>query len=680
MKKTNIIILACLVFNSFLFSQNIPKSRDLLETDKYQRRDLSMPMSRIVINFFDFNSKLSPSEYSNRNTLPINAAYLSTDKNIQGHKPETRFSRAISDLLTIYKTSEGIDAVIRKPDLWGASLFSTEWMPHALPFKAQYKDNSSLKGVDFLYDEKTIVRQLYFSGNADGYVFAGNFDGTIRFVNNVVLVDNNNLKYAITFSEPLSNFVIKGQKWFLSLNDSNLIKELIVSVAFADKNETIDTLIKRAKTPINENNVQVVLQKNEQYWDTFLSKVPHPENFELTSVKTYGVTSEQIRQAYYKAWVFTAQNVLPEDNEVYPYPQICTGKPSLWDEGEAHAPFSAAWESFLGIQFYAFIDPDLSWKAYKGLMSLVDKDGMLGGESLPSRKAQTALILYEMTKDKKSLEEVYPAIKRYLDWRLNITHWVYGDIKPTTNFKDAEFAFSALIDIQYLLKIAAILGHKKDIPVWEKKFDEFGKQSLTWFWETPQSFPIQNYWVDTQKRENRNTIWITTCLHIKNYLKGDYLTSTIKKFDKDYNPDLSFANFLMPKYPDVSYSVYGLIEHGYTDRALGTIEACLRDIARGHTAFAEQYIGDDFKADGVRPSLFGSSIIIDFVLLKNGYMFGDGNPKAISLPNNGGGVTDINIDGKMYDLEVIPESKKILFGQKERLRSIKLTKKIIDLK
>ena len=36
------------------YAINPPKSRDLLEDDTWQRRDLSMPGSRIVINFYDF--------------------------------------------------------------------------------------------------------------------------------------------------------------------------------------------------------------------------------------------------------------------------------------------------------------------------------------------------------------------------------------------------------------------------------------------------------------------------------------------------------------------------------------------------------------------------------------------------------------------------------------------------
>ena len=195
--------------------------------------------------------------------------------------------------------------------------------------------------------------------------------------------------------------------------------------------------------------------------------------------------------------------------------------------------------------------------------------------------------------------------------------------------------------------------------------------------------PVQNYWTDTKKREDRtpsHTIWVTTCLNVKDYLKGDYLLSTLKKFENDYDTDKSFANFYWPKYPDISYSVYGLIKHGYQDRALGVIEASLRDVVRAHAVFAEQYIGSDFKPDGVYPSLFGSSIIIDFVLMINGYMYGDGMPKGILLQNNGGGVSNIMLENKCYDLKVSPANNQILFGIKGKLKSLKARENLNVLK
>lgn len=659
--------------------QTIPRSADLKETGELQRRDLSMPMSRLVLNFFDFKSPKTLYEYSTRESMPLNIAYLSTEKNTPGKQAITRFSRTVTDLLTMHKSARGLDALMADPATGTARDFTTAWMPHCLPFEARYEDGA-VEGVDFIYDPQTVVRQLDFEGNTENYLFSGTANGEVEFRDNLILVENNNLRYAIGFSVSVRDFTIRSGKWYLALAGERLSnKGLTISVAFADKSESQSTLIERALAPIKRGDIAKVLRKNEKYWDDFLARVPHPHNFELTSVNTFGVTAEQIRLAYYKAWVFTAQNVLCEDPERYPYPQICTGKSSLWDEGEIRAPFSAAWESFLGIQMYAYIDPDLSWKAFKGLMSLVDEEGMLGGESLPSRKAQTALILYELTGDKESLREVCPALQRYLDWRLKITHWVYGNIQPSTDYKDAEFVFSALCDIQYLLKIFDILEMPAAAQVWQAKFDELSKNGLKWFWETPQTLPIQNYWIKSNRREDRNTIWITTCLHVKDYIKGDYLTSTMKKFDLEYDPDLSFGNFDMPKYPDMSYSVYGLIEHGFTQRAVGVMEASLRDIVRAHTRFAEQYTKEDLRPDGVYPSLFGSSMIIDFVLMLNGYLFGDGAPKGLLLPGRTGGVSDLKIQGKSYEIRTDGPNHTVLFGPRGKLHTIEAAGPIVEL-
>lgn len=654
MKQLNLLsaLLILGIFSSF--AVDIPKSNDLTETGKHQRRDLSMPMSRIVLNFFDFNSRQIACEYSNRPSMPVNAAYLSTDKNIPGSKPSFRFSRSVQDLLTMHCTSDYTE-LLNDKNLGVATSFSTKWTPHSLPYNAMYKEGMTINGVDFLYDLNTIVRTINISEKTTRLCFAGQYQGNITEENGVITVINNNINYAIAFSEPVTGFSFNENRWSVRLAQASKNKTITVSIAFAGKNE-INILNERTKKPIVRNDVKQALNKREKFWDSFLEKVPHPHNFDLTLIDSKGVKGEDIRYAYYKAWVFTCQNIIPGEPGVYPFPQIATGKASLWDEGETRAPFSAAWESFIGIQLYSYIDPSLSWEAFKGLMTLIDDEGVLGGESLPSRKAQTALLLYKITGDKKSLEEVYPSISRYLNWRMQIVHWVYGDMHATKTLKDAEFAFSALSDLQYMIEIAGILGKGQDAEKWKNKFDKLGKESLGWFWETPRSFPQQYYSTDTRKRSKGNTVWITTNLHVKGYLKGEYLKSTISLFDSNYNTDEAFAGFRIPKYPDVSYTVYGLLEHKMPERALGTMEACLRDIVRGHAAFAEQYTLPDFTPDGVRPSLFGSSIVIDFVLMANGYMLGDCTPQAILFPDKKGGVSGLRINRNIYNLSTGSQS------------------------
>ena len=83
------------------------------------------------------------------------------------------------------------------------------------------------------------------------------------------------MKYAIAFSEPVSDYTVANQKWYVSL-DSKLVKSMVVSIAFSDKKETTDEIIKRVKNPITRNDVSAVLLKNEQYWDDDVSRNPNP--------------------------------------------------------------------------------------------------------------------------------------------------------------------------------------------------------------------------------------------------------------------------------------------------------------------------------------------------------------------------------------------------------------------
>lgn len=627
MKST--IVFLFFLFGISLVQAQVPSVYDLKESGPYQRRDLSIPGSRIVLNPYDFNSLLKAAEYSNRPTMPLNVAYLSTLSNdsLPLKHPNRRFGRQIIDLLTIRRTMESFEAS-EKSETSVALSFQTEWMPHELPFTADYEGGSKITGRDFFFDEKTVVREIQFSGTDETFYLSGKISGSVYDDQNTIFCKHNHINYAIRINGDLGEVGYRNDFWYVKIDSRDYKdKSLIVSVAFADKGESRQALEARVKAPLTMMPDQIGGQ-NEKFWNELLEKVPQPMNFSFEVADPKGVTPDQVRSAYYKAWVFTAMNLLGGDKELYPYPQLCTGKPSLWDEGHEVAPFSAAWESFLGIQLYAYIDPDVAWEAFKGLMSLVQEDGMLGGESLPSRKAQTAMILYRLTGDKESLRETYPAMKRYMDWRLKITHWVYGPHLASEDKKDAEFAFSALIDMEYLQEIARLLGYPEEVKIWKKKYNDFQQQCYGWFWETPESMPYQYFDRQTGKRNWGNTVWVCTGLYVDGF-RGKYVQSLLNRFDHDYDPEKPFANFHIPKYPDVGYTVYGLIKRGYTRKALEMIEVNLRDICRAHASFAEQYIGDDFKPDGVRPSLFGSTTIIDFVLLMNNYRYDKGRSENI---------------------------------------------------
>lgn len=583
----------------------------LYETGPEQRRDLSMPGSRIVINFFDFNSTVTPVAYSNSASLPLNAAYLTTFPNTEAKGKQARMSRAVSRLLSVYK-SEGNDRYD------SAVHFNTEWRPYALPFSATYADGSRVRGIDYFFDESVIARRLHLEGFKGDLVLRGIITGNTRTGKDRLTVHNGHMQYTIGVSRK-AQITVRDGYWEMRIPVSPVRDSLNIAVAFSNGGD--QARLAGLSKALALTDIQRLLQERKNYWLDLLNRLPQPGILRLQHVATYGVQPEQLKKAYYKAWIFTAQNLLPEDPDHFPFPQICTGKASLWDEGDLLAPFSAAWESFIGIQFYAYIDKQVAWKAFKGLMSLVDSTGMLGGESLPSRKAQTALLLFKMSGDTAALREVYLALNRYLNWRLQITHWVYGDLRPTLTLKDAEFAFSALIDIRDMMSISEILNEHEGRAQWKTKHEELYRKSLVWFWEKPDTPPFQMMDLQTGKRTPGHALWVTTGLSVIPPLSGLYQQSMMKRFDNEFDPAKPFAGFSMPKYPDLAFTIRGLIQHGYRDKAEQLLEANLRDIVRARASFAEQYKPENLEPDGVRPSLFGSAALIDFCLLMNGYSY-----------------------------------------------------------
>jgi len=697
--------LTLLCLTSIIILGNIcaqpPTSRELTESDARQRRDLSLPQSRIVLNFFDFKSTNSACAYGTAANLPLHAAWLSTEKNDQSHQANSRFSRAVPELLMLYRASEtNMLASVKDSDGSLAQTYSTTWAPHALGFAGRYANGSEVHGQEFLADEEVIVRQMRFTGQASSFYVAGRYQGSAEVKGKRLLVRNGAIRYAIeldapgTFellappagfrplmcrgvSEAAWGGIASGRKpvegawWSFKIDPYSCPRGCVnIVVKFAEPEESEAELLSHVHGIADSWLLDDLLEKRNERWDRWLRAIPEPDTTDLLkAVNPKGATAEGIRQAYYKAWVFTIQNVIPADKKSYPYPQLATGKPSLWDEGEKRAPFSAAWESFLGTQFYAFIEPKIAVESFKGLMSLVDQDGILGGESLPSRKAQTAMVLYRLTGDLDMLKETYPALCRYMNWRMTISHWIYGNFKPNPMWKDAEFVFSAIIDMEHLAAVATLLGKPEEAKQWQAKRASFYKESQKWFWKTPTTPPVQN-WCGNGPVPNPqdHAIWVTTALYMDGMLQGEYIKSTLAKFDALYNLDANFAGFGMPKYPDMSYTVYGLLKQGYTSRARGVMEACIRDIVRAGAPFAEQYVGDNFRADGVRPSLFGSSTIIDFTMLMNGYKYDRGTPTIALTHAQDSGMAGLLIRGKVCELR--SSDGMVLFGEKGKMKPV----------
>ena len=563
-----------------------------------------------------------------------------------------------------------------------ARTYSTAWAPHALPFRAFYPDGSSLSGSDYFYDNQTIIRRVAFDtvglGSNPYFVVVGlNCGRSFSFRDGVFALDMGAYSVAIASdafrgarvtyyrTQLEAEYQSGGSSWprqgyWAIVVDARRLPnaELLLSVTFSGPGADRQALADQAMVPFRNGDAVAREAASSQYWDEYLKKVPEPADFAIRAVNPRHVTPAQMRQAYYKAWVFLGQSVLDPVSDRYPYPQIVTGKPSLWDEGEERARYSATWESLLGMQLYGFIDPTKAWDSFEGIMSLTDSVGMIGGESLPSRKAQTAWVLYNMTRDTARLIRVRAPLERYLDWRVKYPHWImHGAPDPT--IKDAEFVFSVLTDMEFMARICEALGDPTGALTWRGRREMFYREIQPWFWISPEATPVQYYNTETEERSPGATYWVTSGLAC-GMLQGSYLSSMLRLFDTHFDPTGNFggASMGLPKYPDISYTVYGLLFNGRATEASRVIDACLRDVVRSGGWFAEQYAtnGKPYPS-GVRPSLFGAAMMIDFMMLKNGLMYGWGEPIAVRFPSQQIGIRGVRYGDRVLDLETVSEGK-----------------------
>lgn len=599
-------------------------SDDLRESGPLQSRDLSTPGSRIVLNPYNFNLPASTtvSMYSNSDVLPLNAGYLTmkcSDRDSLG-----RFGREYRDIFQVRRLGSDGKAV-------PVSSYGTEWLPYGLPFSASYKDGNVLSGYDTFSSDSVVVRRIEadspvtvrISGRIRGTVSGLEDDGTVivdcadcRYAVKVAGVQASSVKFHVSEDDVVSGAVADSPEtagfWSVDVAD---MSGTDMAVAFSLPMQSDRDLHDAVKAALDKG-AAYALESRKKFWDDFLRhRVPHPSDFSLEDVDAHGVTAEDAGRLYYKAWVALAQNVLVPEGDEYPYWQVAAGKASLWDEGHPTAPFSAAWESFVGMQMYAHIDTDIAWSCLKGLLSLVDETGMLGGESLPSRKAHTAWVLYRLSEDRASLEEVYPALERYIDWRLTQPRWIYNGMTAEDE-KDAEFVVSVIVDMDYMTKIARVLGKDDAAGMWQKKRSDYIRNWYRWFWKTPDSLPVQ--FADNWDGRGGFPVQITSGLVIPE-LDGEYLDSMMKLFYAIYDPSKPFAGFEAPKYPDVDFTVYGLLADGKDMEAKVIMESFIRDVARSGV-FAETYFNRDGMPEpsGVRPSIFGLAGVIDFTVLKDG--------------------------------------------------------------
>lgn len=686
----------------------------IVEDDAQQERWLSIPQSRLVINPFqyrgrynniDVSSTTTQSQLNNSAALPLNLGWLHP---VEGQK--------MPNFVSVLSEQEDGTRI-------EANSYTTAWRPDRLECEASYDTGAYFVGRDYFYDEKTIVRDFVsYGGNV---TFWGTYD-VMDFYDwyeddiEPVVVDGNTLYFrdpgnwynaALTFNGPgrllfyntrndlLDNVngsaePIAGSGIWCYIAESD---RAVMSVSIDVSSGDIEELVELSRAPFVNNAYLSAMNMRTNAWNELLSKVPAPSSFALDSLGYEGADETLIRTAYYKSWALLLSNALPASPESdYPYPQLANGKPSMWNEGHRDACYTAAWESLFGMSFLAMVEPELAWDCFLGYMTLVDDTGMLAGESLPSNKATAAWTLYEAAPDAEKLLEAYPALERYMNWRLENPRWILEGSHDDAEEKDMDFSAALLVDIRQLIKICNELAEQDSANAakwtaaaaeWKQKADEHYEDMCGWFFpldhfdSSLENLPKQYWYPDgrwvpdslnqpgneTAKLEKARgaSLWVMKCL----WADQPYDASLTEKTGKDtrqilldyydyiYNENASFVGMSNIKYDEYMYTAYGLIRSGRYDQAAKMIEAGYRDVAR--TRFlAEQYQSTTIPscdASCVRPSLFGPEILIDCLLLKNGFFYHDGGISIVNLfedTETERGVSNIVIGGVTYDLRM----------------------------
>lgn len=559
----------------------------------------------------------------------------------------------------------------------------SRWYPHQIRTDASLSPDLGLEDTVAFMDTDTVARRLSIhSGKVGRLRLMGSFlQGRIAWEEKRQQIHlwGNRFDVTIAFSRPARwkgvrssgvDWVAPVGKanaasgvWAVDFPDTKAGDEIVVVARFTpgknEKSIRLDTL----KNLADPTAFAQAVKKQEMYWDRQLASVPHPRDFTLRTVDAKGITAENLRRTYYRAWVFLLAGILPpmlENN--YPYSQFPTGKPSLWSEGAPRAQASAQWESFVAMQALSLVMPQTAWDAYSGLLSLVGQDGSLNGEGLPSCHAQTAWTLYQATGDKSRLRANYPALKRLLLWKAANPRWIYKGSTPPTQ-KDQQFVLYVLQDMGYARRIADVLGMPDEAKFWKAQRGNVSQNFHRWFWETPGGVPYRIYDTATGKRSGANSPWNLTALELPlSTLTAPARDSLLTSFRTQFRPQVPFLVPGLSRWADYIGTQRGLFQYGYVTEAAMMADAGMRDVTRAGE-FSETYNqgASPPTPDGVRPSVFGTRFAIDGAFWHNGVVFDEGLPVLIGIPG-AKGVSGLRIRGKTLDVNFTAKGQLLLKG------------------
>ncbi|GAA2240673.1 hypothetical protein GCM10010401_11660 [Rarobacter faecitabidus] len=589
-------------------------------------------------------------------------------------------------------------------NLEGAQSFDTSWTASQETFTGNYGANGTITGRDVFASTDAVVREVDTTSVSGDVVVGGKLQGTpawnastkqltvtgTGFVQVYQLPDSATVGFGSAVSNATGSTATGATAWSATLPNGGVHK---IAIAFKPVSTSATyapgmTAAAAASSASTEaasayaQNVSARVGELDAYWADYLAKVPVPQDFSLHSVPAYGASALDIEKTYYRAWINLEQNVIPATPETNSLKaQLGTGKASMWMSGIPGAKNVATWDTLVGLQTLVYADPSLAWESFTGIMDFVQPSGSAfpgeitndptkGGEVLPSRKAQTAWILYNATGDASKLNDIYPALKRVLDFGATNLHWTVKD-RGVYNYtqRDSEFVTSLIIDLGYAKKIAAKVGATADIAHWDSIEQHLYSKFDSWFVRTDGVFQQKvtlasnddNAAVTTGTGANGDNSVVVGSLVLPG-LSARAKTAILGRFAA-FNADKQWAGFGDNlKGPNINYITAGLLDNEHvTDgkvKATQFSESVIRDVTRSGW-FAEVYKkngneqSDKPLVDGVRPSLFGIAAFIDSVWINNGFRLSLGDPSFVRLSaGHVGGISGLTAGGNPLNVDL----------------------------
>lgn len=554
------------------------------------------------------------------------------------------------------------------------------WAPHALESSAAFSSpKAQITSTLFMTDDSAVAQVVKLTeGGPQTLVLTGQFlhaNVSWDAKRNAVVIRSDHYSARISLGRKARwlgacdswpgllagtpQTKLKSGVWAVAVDGVNAGEEVIIEARFAPEGQSLP----EATPDLSAAGIAQALASRKADWDERLASVPQPLDFALARVDAKGTTPETIRRMYYKAWTFLLSDTIPEMPENrYPYPQVACGKPSLWAEGHPKSRPSAQWESMIGMQFLTWADPETAWNSFEGMMTLVDENGMMAGEGLPSRHVQTAWMLYSATGDSKRLKKVYPALKRMLLWKISDPRWVFKELTSPTS-KDFEFVAHALLDAGFAVRIAKVLNMPQEEKLWQAQIEALAANADKWFWDDNGSGPYEIYEAATNKRGAIHSPWNLQAIALpKGLLTPAHEKSNLDVFRSMILPNAPFAGTVLCKHPSYQLTMLGVWRHGLIEDAAVMAEAIMREITLAGE-FAECYTFTfPPKTEGVTPSLFGVCNIIDGALWRNGVIVGEGLPIIARVPG-AKGVRNIRLKSGHIDVLFGADDKVTLSGQ-----------------